>query len=54
MERLFKFGVGGDAGGGVHGDVVIAFVVGACAIRLLKRSIKRGSDECFLLLPLNP
>ena len=54
MERLFKFDDGGDAGGGVHGDVVVAFVVGACDIRLSKRNMIRGPHEWCVLLSLNP
>jgi hypothetical protein len=47
-------GVGGDACGGVDGDVIVAFVVGAGDIRLSKRNIIRCTDEWCVLLPLNP
>ena len=50
----FGCGVGGDAGGGVDGDVVVVFGVGAGDIRLSKRNIIRGPDESCVLLPLNP
>ena len=49
----FICGVGGDAGGGVDGDVVVAFGVGAGDIPLSKRNI-RGPNEWCVLLPLNP
>ncbi len=41
----FECGDGGDAGGGVDGDVVVVLGVGACDIRLSKRNIIRGLDE---------
>ena len=47
-------GAGGDVGGGVDGDVVVVFGIGAGDIRLSKRNIIRGSDEWCVLLPLNP
>jgi hypothetical protein len=50
----FGCGVGGDAGGGVDGNVVVVFNIGAGDIRLSKRHIIRGSDEWCVLLPLNP
>ena len=50
----FSCGVGGDVGGGAHGDDVVAFGVGASDIRLSKRNVKRGPDEWCVLLPQNP
>jgi len=55
----FRCGAGGDVDGGVYGDVVVFFGVGAGAgaggdIRLSKRNIIRGSDEWCVLPPLNP
>ena len=38
MERIFGRGAGGDASGGVDGDVVIVFGVGAGDIRLSKKT----------------
>ena len=53
MVRIFGCGVGGDAGGGVDGGVVVVLGVGASDIRLSKRKI-RGSNEWCVMLPLNP